>query len=494
MAKQHSESARIFREALARKNLRLAALDLPDDIHRLAWLALWVPKFPSSGIVHCLNVHDALIVAQWLQSRGISAAAHHGKLDIEQRASLESKLLNHQIKVLVSTFAMGPRDELRDLGFVIHFQNPGSIAAYFSQVVVGGYGAGGGYGILLTGAGGEAEHDNQLGNALPDAEPMSQVLQTIERCGGLTQRELSHEVNWPWGVLSRAVHVLEAAGLLVRDDRGWKRTTVPWNDQAYRAQVEQAVASARRDQELMRNYCMHRDCLMRFLTRAIDDPQSEDCGRCINCQSKTFPTQVPETLRDQAAAFLDALTLEIPVRLRWPLKLPGHESTTIAYAHRHEAGRCLCVQGRGAWGRAVHRGRLETGQFDDTLASAAVELVRNRWNPQPAPAWVTCIPSLRRPQLVPELAQRIAREMGLPFVASLHCRELVPEQKTQKNSAFQMRNAMKSLCVVVGLRPGPVLLVDDVVDSGWTITVASMLLRQAGAGAVFPLALARVES
>jgi len=113
------------------------------------------------------------------------------------------------------------------------------------------------------------------------------------------------------------------------------------------------------------------------------------------------------------------------------------------------------------------------------------------WNPQPVPTWVTCVPSLRHPDLVPDFARRLAAAIGLAFHTVIDKTDNRPEQKTMANSIQQARNIDGSLALCTERLPsGPVLLVDDMVDSRWTLTVAAWLLRSHGSGEVFPLAIA----
>jgi ATP-dependent DNA helicase RecQ len=65
-----------------------------------------------------------------------------------------------------------------------------------------------------------------------------------------------------------------------------------------------------------------------------------------------------------------------------------------------------------------------------------------------------------------------------------------PEQKAMANSSQQARNIDGSLAITKSLPSGPVLLLDDMVDSRWTLTVAAYLLTTNGSGPVYPLALA----
>lgn len=491
VAAQIGAKASVIRGSLARPSLRLAALRIASYPHRLAWMAHWIPKLPHSGIVYCLTVRDAQTVADWLTSRGISSAAYHGDLEADRRSELESALRENQLKALVATVALGMGFDKPDMGFVIHFQAPASIVAYYQQVGRAGRAVDRAYGILLSGDEDALIHDFFARTALPSPGSMSEVLQAVDQSEGLTIREMTLKVNLPFGTLDRAVRVLEAQRMLARQDRTWLRTLTPWREDAYRAHVEGINASRKHDLLQMQTYLAHRGCLMRFLTAALDDPEPRDCGQCVNCKGSAMSDEVPGEWLAVAMSFLGDQTLEIPARSRWPMKLPGHKSTVIEQEHRHETGRCLCLYGQGAWGLAVKRGKYEVGQFDDSLVRAAADLVKRRWNPEPFPQWVTCVPSLRHPKLVPELARRVAELLGLAFEPALACHSLEPEQKTQQNSAFQVTNALRSLRAAARMRPGPVLLMDDVVDSGWTLAVASSLLRQAGAGVVYPLALAR---
>lgn len=129
-------------------------------------------------------------------------------------------------------------------------------------------------------------------------------------------------------------------------------------------------------------------------------------------------------------------------------------------------------------------------RFDDHLAGAAMEVIRGRWRPTPMPEWVTCVPSASRPGSVEAFAQRLASTLALPFAACLTSAG-GPPQASMANSATQAANARAKLGVVrARVLSGPVLLVDDLVDSRWTLTVAGQLLRDAGAGPVLPFALA----
>ena len=156
-----------------------------------------------------------------------------------------------------------------------------------------------------------------------------------------------------------------------------------------------------------------------------------------------------------------------------------------------QPGKALCNWGDAGWGSLVRQGKYHDSHFADDLVTACVKMIE-AWNPQPAPTWVTNVPSLRHPDLVPDFAQRLAAALGLPFRAVLIKTDHRPEQKTMENSPQQARNIDGSLAINDQAIPhGPVLLVDDMVDSRWTLTVSAWLLRKNGSGEVWPMALAQ---
>ncbi|HYW02737.1 MAG TPA: RecQ family ATP-dependent DNA helicase, partial [Gammaproteobacteria bacterium] len=131
----------IQRGPLMRESLRLQAMGIADPAERLAWLAEHVPYLPGSGIVYTSTVRDAEKVAQWLNQQGVVAAAYHGSVVAEgyedsnaYRQTLEGQLSRNELKLVVATSALGMGYDKPDLGFVIHYQAPGSVVSYYQQV------------------------------------------------------------------------------------------------------------------------------------------------------------------------------------------------------------------------------------------------------------------------------------------------------------------------------------------------------------------------
>jgi ATP-dependent DNA helicase RecQ len=132
--------------------------------------------------------------------------------------------------------------------------------------------------------------------------------------------------------------------------------------------------------------------------------------------------------------------------------------------------------------------------FSDELVDAAARLIAEIWKPEPFPAWLTAIPSRRHPELVARFSERLSARIGIPFIPVLVRISDAPPQKAMQNSPMQARNILNTLETLGEIPNTPVLLVDDIIDSGWTLTMAGYLLRQHGSGIVYPFTLAQAAA
>jgi ATP-dependent DNA helicase RecQ len=480
VARQLGEDVSVIRGPLARDTLHLDAIPLRDQAERLAWLAEHLPGMPSAGIVYCLTVADTQRVAGWLRQQGIDAHPYNADMEPAERERLEQDLLANRLKALVATVALGMGFDKPDLGFVIHYQRPGSPIAYYQQVGRAGRAVEDAYGILLSGREDDAIAEYFLTTAFPPAARMREILEALERTDTATIRSLQADVNLPYGQIEKALKLLEVDGAVARDRGRYTRTAEPWaQDEAWVAGVLEA---RRRELASMREYVDTRECRMAFLGRLLNDPAAADCGHCANDGGVSWPRTVSPELVQAAVTFLRRDVRGIEPRRQWP------EGARIGKPN--EIGRALSILGDPGWGRDVERSMADGSPFDDHLAGASVEVIRGRWRPSPQPEWVTCVPSSSRPGAVEAFAERLAILLGLPFVRCLS-NGGGPAQAGMQNSAQQAANARAKLSVSSrAVHEGPVLLVDDLVGSRWTLTVAGSLLREAGAGPVLPFALA----
>jgi ATP-dependent DNA helicase RecQ len=471
-----------LRGPLARSGLRLHALDKPVQAERLVWLASVINELPGTGIVYCLTVADTERVSGWLQTQGISAVAYSGGSDNDHRRVVEQDLLDNNVKVVIATSALGMGFDKPDLAFVIHYQAPGSPVAYYQQVGRAGRGLTESWGILLRGTEDADIQDYFIESAFPQAALAERVVDLLESTAvSMTTREILAEVNVRAGRLENLLKILEVEGAVEREGRGWLRTLLPWTFDTER--VASVTALRRSEQEQMRRYITTDQCRMQMLRGHLDDHDPAPCGICDNCTGDSMDRSFDPAAVQQAVEFLRKSERVIEPRKQFP------DGKRIALDERLEEGRALAVWGDGGWGRLVRSGKQQDGRFDDQLVRAARDLIRGRWRPEPEPEWVAFVPSLRRPELVSDFAHRLAQALGLDCLGAVVEVSDTKPQKTMQNSQQQYRNVVDAFEIAGEVRSGPVLLVDDMVDSRWTFTVVGLLLREAGSGPVLPFAM-----
>ncbi|WP_419638429.1 RecQ family ATP-dependent DNA helicase [Thiolapillus sp.] len=493
----------IQRGPLVRDSLSLQTLRLPDQASRLAWLAQYIPELPGTGIVYVLTIRDAEQVAAWLNRQGIVARAYHGSVaheDFESsnqyRQHLEDLLLNNGIKVLVATTALGMGYDKPDLGFVIHYQAAGSVVAYYQQVGRAGRAIDTAYGVLLSGKEDEDIHEWFRRGAFPDERDVNAILGILAEHDELSVRQLEQHLNLRQGQIDKVLKILsvENPAPVIKQDSKWRRTPVPFRMDHER--IEHLTRQREIEWREMQGYIDSEGCLMAYLRHALDDPETEDCGRCAVCLGEpVVGVDVDRTLAIAAAQYLKHAEMPFKPKKQAPagaFQVYGFSGKLPSELQASE-GRILSRWGDAGWGGLVADDK-HSGHFRDELVEAVAEMLEQRWQPNPAPQWVTCVPSLKHPALAPDFAQRLAARLGLPFVDAIHKVVDNEPQKNQQNRFHQCRNLDGVFKVSEGIPGTPVLLVDDVIDSGWTVTVLAALLRQAGSGPVYPVALASTST
>ncbi|MDE0231731.1 MAG: RecQ family ATP-dependent DNA helicase [bacterium] len=480
---QLGSGLRIIRGPLARAGLRLHVLEIPSQAERLTWLADLLSKVEGTGVIYCLTVRDAQRVAEWLTSVGTQAVPYWGGLDSDDRIETEQALLSNGIKVVVATSALGMGFDKPDLSFVIHYQAPGSPIAYYQQVGRAGRELDRSWGVLLSGREDADIQDYFIHSAFPPARLAERVVSLLERRAEPVPRDVLFQwVNVRAGQLENLLKNLEVEGAIEREGNGWRRTLQPWTFD--RNRVESVTAQRRTEQTQMLEYIRANGCRMRLLGSYLDDADPEPCGMCDNCTGQSLVTRFDPAIVQRAVEHLRRVELTIGPRKQWPDRKRIPEDLGL------EQGRVLAVWGDSGWGTLVRSGKLEEGRFSEQLVAAAAELICARWTPEPPPTWVTSVPSLRIPNLVQDFAARLAESIRLPYKNVVEKVRDTEQQKFMQNSHQQYRNVRDAFEIQPPVPLGPVLLVDDIVDSKWTLTVVGGKLRDAGAGLVYPFALA----
>jgi ATP-dependent DNA helicase RecQ len=500
---QLGEDVLTLRGTLSRESLRLGCLRLPSARDRLAWLAAHLDGLPGSGIVYALTVSAAEDTAQLLREAGYPVASYTGRTDPEERERLEAALKANEVKALVATSALGMGFDKPDLGFVLHLGAPSSPVAYYQQVGRAGRGTSHADVLLLPGPEDEAVWRYFATASMPDPERAAAVIATLDAAGEapLSTPAIEARVDIKRTPLELLLKVLDVDGAVRRVGGGWLSTGLPWN---YDAERYGRIAAAREaEQRAMLDYERGERCRMELLQMQLDDPTAAPCGRCDVCAGPWYPNDVPAAAAEQATARLQRTGVPIEPRAQWPtgadrrgLPVKGR----IAPAERPLEGRAVARLTDLGWGgplRELFTAGAVDREIDERLMEGVLTTLRD-WPWEQRPVGVIAMPSLTRPLLVSSTAAEIARRGRLPLLGSLDVDPSVPVAGPGGNSAFRLSSVWHRFSVspelasAVTHAQGPLLLVDDLVDSRWTFTVAARALRSAGADDVLPFALAAI--
>ncbi len=485
------------RGGLARDSLRLGVTRSMSPEQRLGWLMAHLSDLPGSGIVYTLTVSAAEDVATSLREAGLRVEAYTGRTDPADRERLENALRHNETKALVATSALGMGFDKPDLGFVVHLGAPASPVAYYQQVGRAGRATERADVLLLPGPEDADIWRYFASVSMPREEQAGAVLATLaDASRPMSTAAIETAVDIRRTRLELLLKVLDVDGAVQRVTGGWLATGRPWT---YDAQRYAWVARARAaEQDQMVAYERTSECRMAFLQRTLDDESAADCGRCDNCAGVWFPTDVPDRVIRSAEERLAQVGVAVDPRTMWPtgmdrlgVPLKGRIGPDV----QAEPGRVIGRMSDLGWGSRLRQLLREDAPVPAEVMDAVVRTLA-AWRWVRRPTGVVGIPSRARPLLVSSLAEEIARIGRLPLLGSLDLVDGGPTGEPGGNSAFRLAGVHGRFAIGADLagrlrsHAGPVLLVDDVVDSRWTITEATRVLREAGVDSVLPFALA----
>ena len=484
IAAQLGTDTTVLRGTLARSSLRLAVVDRLGPLERYAWADRALHALAGSGIVYVATVAETERLSSYLRFRGHDVDPYSGRLDPAERARTEDALRANEVKAVVATSALGMGYDKPDLAFCLHLGSPDSPVAYYQQIGRAGRALDDAVVVLLP-----AETDERLWEyfataSIPKRDDVVAVLAALEEEGApLSVHALESATNLRRGRIEQLLRVVAVDGVVERADRGWVSTGIGYtHDQAKWDEVRTVRAA---EANIMRDYARGRGCLMMFLQQALDDPEPRPCGRCSVCTG-----ELPEPGRslepadlEAARTFLRGADVIIEPRKRWPGGV-GRKGTIAAC----EVGRALVFADTPGWGEAIASLTGRDGPLTDELVDGLVQVLA-RWKGSWAsrPVAVVPMPSRRYPVRIGDLAARIGAVGKLPVIDALTVTGPPPPDDTSAKP--RVEHLLDSLAVrpEVELPDGPLLLVDDTYRSGWTMTVAAALLREAGAESVMPL-------
>ncbi len=485
---QLGENVYVSRGSLMRRSLSIQILLLPTPAERYAWMLHNIPNLPGSGIIYCLTQRDCDKLAAFLQENGINAKAYHSGMESAETEAAEQALRDDRLKVLVATVKLGMGYDKGNIAFIIHYQQPLNIVAYYQQIGRAGRNIERAYTFLMCGEEDCTIQDYFIDTAFPSEYEARSVYDVIRAHSenGISASQIEIYVNCRRNRVEKALMFLRNEEMIYKEGTKYFPTLHPFRYN--REHYEQIKDIRKHEQQKMREFIHTKECLSRFIVNCLDDPTTDRCGICRNCLGYAeYPEHPDDAVLQLTQKYLERLIISIEPRKRFPNK---EFTGSCIIDHPNQEGLCLSKYGDPGYGMMVKQGKYGTPNgFCEELIVKSVSILRDVVRKNDIDA-LTCVPSLRS-SIVADLTMALADKLGLPFVQLLQ-KQGTRQQKDMENSNYQCRNAWDSFSVVSGTSDVPkrIILVDDIVDSGWTLTVCGYRLTQSGCEFVFPFALA----
>lgn len=496
----------IQRGQLTRKSINLRVKKAFSYEERLSIILSDINQMKSNGmnhagIIYALTVRDSERVAKWLQISGIKAHAYHANLENSEKLKLEEELIQNELDVLVATSALSMGFDKPDLGFVYHFQTPQSVVHYYQQVGRAGRAIPEAFGTCLLGKEDRNIVDYFIKDAFPSIYEMEKITNFLAQNGKSSEADIREKVNLKSGKVEKCLKILSTLENppVIKDEGKWLRTSnvLDINEQ----KILSITALREKEWQEMIAYVDGEECLTRFLSRALGDETKVDCGRCSFCVGdESWSEHSHETLV-RAREFMNRI--EIPLQPRKLWLRPDFEvwpqfTGRISTAHAAEEGLAL-FHLSDPYGQKVLSGK--TNGFDENILKNATKSIKRKWGQdlldsdiQNKKLYIVPVPS-RKSDSLKIFCQELSKNLNCYHESYLVKVKDNEQQKLMENTPHQKRNLDGVFAVTqnADLHDVQIILVDDVINSGWTFTVCSALLKEAGAKEVYPLALATIN-
>lgn len=501
LKKQLGDDVFVSRGPLSRDGLHIEILHMESKAERYAWIEKNINKLPGTGIIYCLTQRDCKYLSDYLMGKGIEARPYYSGDGRDSEVNRFTNMTandetmelfkNNRIKVIVATIKLGMGYDKEDIGFVIHFQCPSSLVAYYQQIGRAARKPGSqAYCFLMTGEEDRTIQEYFINNAFPTMEQEKAVVASLEdHSNGLGISQLLRYSNISRNSLIKCINFLMNQGIVYYEDRKYYRAPKAYE---YQGQYYDSVRRAKREElEDLDNYIKEEGCLSKYVVNKLNDYTARRCGKCANCIGRSIldGLEIPTGEEIHSTQqLIDSRHMIIEPRLRWPESENDFDENAVI-SLPNEKGVALSQYGDAGYGAMVAHDKYHAEFYRKELVEKSAEVIKSSLRGANGFV-VTNIPSQRNTK-VAGLAKDIAALLGCEYMDCLVAESGAKQQKTMQNGFYQYRNAAAKIKIREDVTvTGNIILIDDMVDSRWTLTVAGCLLRKAGAESVFPFCLA----
>jgi ATP-dependent DNA helicase RecQ len=480
----------VHRESMNRPSIRLSVISASSAGEKLLILKQTIPRLNGVGLIYCATQENTELVAEYLNTQDIDAASYHAGYSAQHKQQLQQDFLSNKFKVIAATNALGMGIDKQDLRFIIHFDIPGSITAYYQEVGRCGRDGLPAVGILLYNPLDKKIQEYFIASAQPTENHFQQVLSAVTTSPqALKLTDIKNITGLhPTLVKVTLAELIEQEFLQKVSRHGsqvYLRTAKTGMPNLQRFKVQFQV----RTDELtaMLNYATERSaCLMQILRNALGDNSRERCRQCSLCQRDPYAFYQ----RDSQALSMINHWMTNKAHLIKPTKIHHITAGTAVLDGKQRSSDFIHFMKNRALAQSDNLGLTPPLL---KLIDKQLELLANAHEF----GLVMAIPSrtwAMREQITHYIAKKLqlsANIEGLLWHTLPNARQgqLLNNDQRREN----VHNKMAYACVAT--KPnGAILLIDDYIGSGATLQEAARALRQEGElkNKIIPFVLASV--
>lgn len=275
----------VHRESMERKNLRLRIMRTQGVESKLATLTHLFTKLKGSGLIYCATRENTEKVAEYLNAQGIRSAAYHAGISIQSKLKIQNDFLEDRYPVITATNALGMGIDKPNLRYVIHYDFPGSITAYYQEVGRAGRDGQSAEGILIYDRS-DRRVQRYFIESLPKPEDFEDIIANVDPDEGVNLPTLRHLTGMHSTKLSVILAELVEQEFLKKIDvqgfQVYQNTKKKGSPDLSRFQTQYQVKL--NDLDAMQHYAeQSHQCLMEFLRKALGDKKTAPCKVCSQC-------------------------------------------------------------------------------------------------------------------------------------------------------------------------------------------------------------------
>lgn len=481
IAKQLSsdeEPVHVWREKMDRPNIHLSVLAAEGCAAKLALCETLLSNLDGHGLIYCSTRENAELVAEYLKQRGLSIVAYHAGLESEEKRTIQQAFSENGYRVISATTALGMGIDKKDLRFIIHFDIPGSITAYYQEVGRCGRDGLKADGILLYDKIDRKVQDYFIDSALPAEEDFKAVLEVVRSAEAPPNLTLIKRLTGlhPTRVTIVLAELMEQHFLKKESLKGVQ--VYKMDQECHPLDLSRyAIQHLVKTEELNKiiSYAEERAvCRMAILRHALGDLETAICGRCDVCQKQ--PLMNAADARESA---------------RWlnerPVPINGARTHSISP------------------GFSLLDGKLRTPSFLRFMKERAL---REEVDPEILSMLLKQVGTLSSIGAIVPLpsktwkgqmgfAKALADHLNVPLLSDLLIWKTAPEKRQGEllNNDQRHHNVHEKMQVQEAheVPAGALILFDDYLGSGATIKEAARALRKKLAHPLIPITIAAVK-